>query len=494
MLLVLINVCYGDSPFIPNIKVSDDTGYPGINQGESDFALFGENIYAICNTAERSFIPMIPFARSQTGGLTWDTNIPWKDESTGIIWHSDPVIMTDRNGGVHMLILFAGGEIRHYLSTDGGNTWIDSSDVSDPATGGSKDKEWGIIRNDTIYVVWQEFGGSGDGVRFARSVDNGATFQRSTIDPTRYGLTAIDVDDNGILYLIYIYGGMYFTKSYNNGDTWTSSQYLSSVSYSDGIGDRAPIPSIAVYGDSIIFITWVDSRYGNWDILGMKSPDGGNTWTGPSIVNDSMTGGQCKAWADFDPYGGLHVQYYHTPDWPTTLSSLWSVRYRYSTDYGAIFEPSIRLTDTVFLGYYYNGYTNFLGDYHTIETDSDYVYSVWTDGRDGNMNLYFTRAAIEDIGIEDQTSSTLPISVRLPTFITNTKEAFMKISAFGHRDVEITAYDISGRRLHTLFSGTIVEPIAIPLHKYTFPQGVVFFRLKAGNYTKTYKSIHLRLW
>jgi hypothetical protein len=206
------------------------------------------------------------------------------------------------------------------------------------------------------------------------------------------------MDDAGTLYMAYIGGwwlwGVYFTKSFNNGTNWSSPQYLADVYYSSGVGDRAPINSLAATGNGILFLTWVDERYGTWDILGMGSTNGGLSWTGPFVVNDITDGGQCKGWVTFDPYGGLHTFWYHTSSWPTTTSSQWEVRYQYSADSGLTFSPSVRITDTVFLGHYYDGYTNFMGDYHTIVADSHYVYAVWTDGRDGNMNLYFSRALL----------------------------------------------------------------------------------------------------
>jgi len=485
----LVIPVWGDAPFIPNVKVSDDSGATStINQGESCFSTYNGNIYAICNLAERSVVAMIPFAYSFTGGLTWGPNIPWEDTTVGIVWHTDPVIMTDESGGIHMQIQYSTYVIRHYLSQDGGQTWIDTSVVSDPGTGGDVDKPWAVHKNGTIYVTWQEFGGSSSGIRFARSTDNGASFQRLTVDSSTTGLTCINMDDAGVLYLIYVtWSSLYFRKSYNGGNNWTPREYLSDVQYQNGIGDRAPVPSLAAYGDSILFIVWADSRSGNWDILGMRSVDGGNTWTGPFVVNDSTAGGQCKPWAVFDPYGGLHVQWYHTPDWPTTTSSVWSVRYQYSSDSGITFEPSIRITDTTFQAHYYNDNT-FMGDYHINRADSNYIYSIWTDGRDGNMNLYFSRAPLLT-GIEEPDVYIPTISVRVPSFIT--QKGILEISTIHPRDVEVSAYDICGRQILTLFSGRVTKSRTISLSDYRLPRAIIFFRVKSGTFCRIYKSIHL---
>jgi len=394
--IFLLSIALADPPFIQNVRVSDDSGGE-VNQGESSFAVYGDNIYAICNIAERSIIPMIPFAKSQDGGLSFDSNLVFVDSSVGVTWHTDPVIGVDDSGNVHMIVQFYVYLIRHYLSRDGGNTWVDTTDVSDPSTGGFVDKPWMIVKDNRVYVVWQEFGGSSQGIRFAKSTNYGQSFERKTIDPNRTGITALNIDENGVLYLAYVSWGLYFTKSYDDGETWQTPLYLNPVYYSEGVGDRAPINSLAAYGDGVLFISWVDNRYGSWDILGMRSVNGGEDWDGPFIVNDIVSGGQCKGWVTFDPYGGLHTFWYHTPDWPTTLSSLWSVRYQFSSDSGLTFSPSIRITDTTFLGHYYDGYTNFMGDYHTIVADSFYLYAVWADGRDGNMNLYFSKRTLPNM-------------------------------------------------------------------------------------------------
>lgn len=392
--ILLSTVLLADYPFLTNVRISDDAAQT-VNQGESCIAVYGHHLYTLCNIAERSIIPMIPFTHSGTRGTDWDPDEIFVDNSTGITWHTDPAVGVDDSGNVHMMVQFYTDVIKHYLSRDNGQTWAETSFISNPSTGGDVDKPWMIVRGNKVFVAWQEFGGSQSGIRFARSFDYGRTWTRITVDPDRTGIVALNSDDNGTLYIAYVGGwwiyGVYFTKSTNNGSSWTTPQYLSDIYYSSGVGDRAPINSIAARGDGILFLTWVDDRYGTWDIMGMRSSNGGSSWVGPTRINDLIQGGQCKSWVTFDPYGGLHTFWYHTPNWPTNLSSPWEVRYQYSSDNGQSFSPSIRITDTTFLGHYYDGYTDFLGDYHTIVTDSHYVYAVWTDGRDGNMNLYFSR-------------------------------------------------------------------------------------------------------
>ncbi len=398
---MLFWVVFLDFPFSPNVRISSDPDRV-LNQGESSFAVYQNRIYTICNTAERSIYPAAPFAYSEDRGETW-TDYNFVDNTTGIIWHTDPVVCTDTNGDIHLFLQFSLYYIKHYLSVDGGKTWIDTSMVSDTSTHGAVDKPWFVMKKGVIYGVWQEFGGESPGIRFAISTDRGKTFKVSTIIPYMGGICGIDVDEDGIIYVVSNSGGrLWFFKSEDNGETWISQERIGRVYYRDGVGDRASVPSLSVYGKGNLYVVWTDIRYGTWDILGMYSTDGGETWSGVQVLGEPQEGGECKPWITFDPYGGVHLFYYKTEDYPTNLESKWSVRYRYAPKIDSPFHPSIRITDTTFSFYYFNDET-FMGDYHTIRADSYYVYAVWTDGREGDMDLFFSKAKIKDAqGVKEE--------------------------------------------------------------------------------------------
>ena len=477
---------FADPPFLPNVRINNAPENQTLNEGESSFTVWRDTIYAVCNIAERPVIAALPFGRSVSAGDTFELNYNFVDTTVGITWHTDPVIGVDDSGHVHLLVQFSVDRIQHYLSRDGGLTWAETTWVSDPFSGGDVDKPWMVVWNNHVYVAWQEFGGTQSGIRFARSDDYGRTFSRLLIDPLRHGIAALNIDpQTGILYLAYVaWGeGVYFTYSVNGGLNWATPQWLANVSYSDGIGDRAPIISLAVHGQ-VLFITWVDDRFGNWDILGMRSVDGGMTWEGPWVINEIGTGGQCKGWAAFDPYGGLHVFFYTTPDWPTTLWSLWEVHYRYSPDSGLSWAPEVPITDTAFLGHYYGNRTNFLGDYHTIQADSHWVYAVWSDGRDGNMNLYFAKAPLNAVGIAEVRNSNLnPLSLR---YEEGCPVLFWPLSV---SPVEVRLFSPSGRRIGVWQIPPGVRAWRLP---GKLPSGIYTAQVRFGERVDRFKLILLR--
>ncbi len=426
-----------DYPFSPNVKISTDPGKI-LNQGESSFAVYKNNIYVLCNTAERSWYPAVCFARSEDKGETWE-DYNFTDNTTGITWHTDPVVCVDTNGDVHIFVQFYLSYIKHYRSQDGGRTWVDTSFATDTTSKGSVDKPWFVIYEGKIYGVWQEFGGSSPGIRFAKSVDGGKSFKVKTIVPYMPGLCAIDTDEDGIIYVIACSGGnLIFLKSEDEGETWSNVKKIGNVYYTEGAGDRASVPSLTAWGKGNLYVVWTDIRYGTWDILGMYSKDGGETWSSIQVLGEPQEGGECKPWITTDPYGGLHLFYYKTKDYPTTTESKWSVRYRYSPSIDSAFHPSVRITDTIFPFYYYNDST-FMGDYHMIQADSYYVYAIWTDGRDGDMDLFFAKARIKEEGIEEVHPQHRFVSVEK-----NISSQEFYIYTFTS-NVEFCVFDVSGK-------------------------------------------------
>jgi len=476
-------VLYADAPWIPNVRVSTDEVWDTLNQGESCCAVYGDTIVSICNTAERGSVPIAPYAYSFDGGETF-TSIPFTDYSTGITWHTDPVIGFDDSGHVHMLIQYSATFINHYLSKDGGQTWIDTTLVT-PDFG--VDKPWMVVNNNEIYVVYQKVY-PGDGIWFHKSTDYGASFSARKIWDRQY-LTALCIDENENLHLALLDWttgpDVYYRKSTDKVETWSDEVYLSNWVYDTAYGDRAPINSITARGD-VVFVTWVDNRYGDWDIMGIRSTDGGETWGSRFTINDITPGGQCKGWAHFDVYGGLHVIWYHAPDWPTIPSSLFSLRYQYSPDSGATFNPSIRVSDTASVSH-----ASFMGEYHICVSDSEYLYAIWTDGRNGDDNdLYFSKASLSELSCEEAYAY-LPEPCRIfevPTLWNGS--VVMKIVQHQY-PIDITAYDVSGRMVKQIYSGKVATPLQIQLSSNDFPRGVLFIRLNSQETSLAQKVINL---
>jgi len=481
MLLALTVSLRADPPWSANVRVSTDEPWDTLNQGESCFAVWGDSVYSVCNTAERATVPIAPYAHSFNAGNTF-TQIPFTDLTSGIIWHTDPVIGVDDSGHVHMLMQYSATLMKHYLSRDGGQTWADTTQVN-PYNG--VDKPWMVVNDNQIYIAWQQTAGP-IGLWFARSTDYGQTFIANNIWDRRY-INALGMDENENLHLLLVSGtgGVYYRKSTDHGDIWLPEVYLANWSYTPSYGDRAPINSITARG-SIVFGTWVNDDNAGWNILAVRSTDGGTTWSPPFVVNDITTGGQCKGWAHFDAFGGLHVMYYHTPDWPTNSSSVFEVRYQYSSDSGATFSPSMRISDTAF-----TSLVNFMGEYHICLSDSQYLYAIWTDGRNGDDNdLYFSKALLSSLSINEGDPVTSPDrgQIRVPVIWRGVIELNLP---HGGRPIIIDFYDITGRLIRTMRKPGITESASLTLRSTDFPKGIIFVRVSADDNPTVFKVVNL---
>ena len=487
--IALAGVAFANPPWSANIKAADvgDT----INEGESCIASDGNYVYCISNCAERASYGVIPYGRSTDGGATWTTTW-WHDPTAPNQWHSDPVIIRDATGYVHLFVQYSTTVIRHYRSTDHGVSWADTTDVSE-MTGSTVDKCWFCCHGNNIYGCWQEFGGAVDGIRFTKSTDGGLTWNTIVADDQDTGMSYVTTSPSGIVYLMNRnWGGssVLCTRSTDEGETWAPWVEIDdNCTYSSGYGDRAPNPSIAAPTDSDVIITWVDSRFGNWDVLYSRSTDGGSTWTPTAQLPDSTAGGQCKGWVTADPYGNLHAMWYHTPSWPTSSSSRWSVRYRHSEDFGATWSPSTRLSDTTF-----QSPVDFMGEYHVMVADSEHLRAVWTDGREGDLSLWFAQADLSLIGIaENPWNVNRPADVSLDVAsVAGASPLAIHFALRRQSAARIEAFDAAGRRLALRDLGTL----AAGRHETELdglPTGqAVFIRLTTDDASATAKTNLIR--
>jgi hypothetical protein len=483
LLFLFALVLYADAPWLPNVRVSVDEPWDTLNQGESCLAVYGDTVVSICNTAERGQVPVAPYAYSFDGGQTF-VQIPFTDNTTGIGWHTDPVIAFDDSGHVHMLMQFSVNMLKHYLSRDGGQTWEDTSVVFNTY---GVDKPWMVVNNNEIYICWQQTSGT-TGINFAKSIDYGMTWDVNQIW-NRTGITALCVDEYDILHLCLVHwsiGNVYYRRSTDMGETWSNEIQLGDFAYNVHYGDRAPINTITAR-NNIVFAAWVDEAGGTWDISAVRSEDGGATWSSEYIVNDIVPGGQCKVWALFDVYGGLHVSYYHTPDWPSSSSSLFSFRYQYSPDGGISFHDGIRVSDTSVVSL-----DDFIGEYHITQADSEYLYAQWTDGRNGDYNdLYFSKALLSDLAVsEDPKDGSIVNRVfTAPAILHN--NAVLTIPPHEY-PVDIRAYDVSGRMIKKIYAGTVDRMMRIQLDPNEFPQGVIFLYFNSPVCNASLKIVNIQ--
>ena len=191
---------------------------------------------------------------SNDGGNTWSTNTI---TSSYGVW-GDPVIDVDSDGNFYFFHLSNppnGNWIDRIVcqkSTNNGNSW---SDGTFTGLNGSKDqdKQWTVIdrTNNNIYMTWTEFDNYGS--------SNSSDYSR-----------------------------ILFSKSLDQGDTWSSPKKIN-ITDGDCIdGDNAVVGAVPAVGpDGKIYVTWAGPN----GIVFNRSTDQGNTWLSEEIPVNDMPGG-----------------------------------------------------------------------------------------------------------------------------------------------------------------------------------------------------------
>lgn len=219
-----------------------------------------------------------------------------------------------------------------------------------------------------VYVAYWDVG---PGMMLKRSLDGGASFVTRTIAtrmdiwPTQDGsrfpgqfrvpsLCYLDVDDNtGILYAVY-----FDTTNIVNGNA-------------------------------------------NVDLYFTKSHDKGDTWTTPVVINQDadIPGDQFFPWLEVDEKGRIHIVYLdsrNTVQDDNVLHGMFDAYYIFSEDEGDSWNE-FRLTpkswDSALAGA-----GNFIGDYVGLAAGGDRVYPIYLDTSNGNGDIYTNVITFANVG------------------------------------------------------------------------------------------------
>jgi hypothetical protein len=361
---------------------------------------------------------------SRDGGLTWPTQLHMPGLPPTIN-ESDPVVMARDDGRIYVLCLTTGNEGLFITWTDDdGVTWQPSVPiVHDQPT--LQDKPWVAIDNNPdspfyhrVYVAWAP---GASGVYSTYSADEGLTWS------PRIPIPAVAGDILEYAYPVVAPNGDVFVFHMANWyNRWPQSGTLKVVkSTNGGVSWEPPVTVATIYqppspprpGDdwrffSIIsaaadptannrlYTAWTDHR--NYNTNGMEvfysaSTDHGASW-GPitrlshdptGVVRDHIT-----PMLDVDETGRLHALWLDRRLDPA--NRLFHAWYSSSTDGGTTWEPDSQVSDAPGLGFDHNigfppGSGNAAGDYWGLDAEGGYVYTAWTDTRNGNQDIYTSR-------------------------------------------------------------------------------------------------------
>ncbi|MGI0027675.1 MAG: hypothetical protein ACREAD_07530, partial [Nitrosopumilaceae archaeon] len=222
-------------------------------------------------------------------------------------------------------------------STDGGMTFGTPVDIS-RNIGSSGSPQFAVSGND-VYVVWQAKTTGKYQIIFAKSTDGGTTFSTPANISTNSGDSSypkIAASGNNV----YITWSLtttnkdydtYFTKSADKGATFSVP-----VNISNNLGDSG-VPQIAASGNDV-YVTWENNGLGNFEVFVVKSTDNGNTLASPvNISKDTTPSGAPQIAASGN---NVYVS------WMDSTSGNYDIFVAKSTDAGSTFGAPVNVSVT----------------------------------------------------------------------------------------------------------------------------------------------------
>jgi hypothetical protein len=270
-------------------------------------------------------------------------------------------------------------------STTGGANWGPSINISNTAWE-SSNPSITIDPSGKIYVAWLEriykSGVDKYEIHSSLSVDNGITWSDSVIiseifceSPPKLAVSNLE-----ILAIVWRSGGcsdkgeIYFSLSANQGGQWTTPVNISNTS------TESTVPDITFDYAANIYIAWKDEVAGNAEILAVKSPDYGTTWTAP--FNISNTAGFSRSPSiKVDLIGNVNVV------WMDQTPGNYEVYFSRSTDGGTTWSQAVNASNTTGDSQNPKLGLNSMGN----------LFIAWTDKTLGNPDVYFGRSKISGI-------------------------------------------------------------------------------------------------
>jgi len=362
----------------------------------------------------------VSFSKSVDNGATWTTpfNMPkFENLNTGqsdpwMVWHDGMLYyaylefaMTG-SGNINTDVL---SQIT-VAKTVSGDEW---TPVRATYGEGFADKEtMAITSNGTIYVVYDDIDAESDvgpvKVRLTRSTDGGDTYQEvsvivdSEVTPEDHVSPYVTVNGNDV-YVAWLWftGGLWgdinVIKSSDLGEMFIEAVEFNSVT--DNVAfevdvsnrvSRLSLPVIRFDQNDRLYALWTEKVEfdESWDVYLRYSDDFFHqNWSSRYQVNPVITGDQWQPDMDIDSEGRLHVV------WLDEQNSNFKPYYRMIS----FPDGELSMSDPLAIANVStsNSFTR-PGDYFTVRVDSyDIPHVVWTDGRNGEMDIYYSHGVPE---------------------------------------------------------------------------------------------------
>jgi hypothetical protein len=378
----------------------------------------------------------VSFTKSTDNGLHWTrpSDMPHFD---GVNTRQSDPWMVWKNGTLYYAYLeFRTGfpelepfsQITLARSDDSGAHWTLST-----ASHGNQfaDKETMAVSEDgnVVYIPYDDAGQAVE-IRLSRSMDSGATFQDvSTISDIPHEghvgpYIALDSQEN--LYTAWTWfnastnlGDIYLDVSLDQGETFTTEWDVNPETDAsafeetfDGLTYRpakVTLPVISFDAHDRLYLLWADLHEprGTWDVYLRYSDNYGVDWSPRLLVNPFTPGNQWMPDMAIDSSGRVHIAWLDQISTGSYRAYYRNVLFRPENRH----EPQWSTVIPIANQWTPSNFTR-PGDYLTIRVDSqDTPHVVWSDGRAGEMDIYYSHANVTNLPAEPSTSpnSTQPM-------------------------------------------------------------------------------------
>jgi hypothetical protein len=403
----------------PTLAVSDnDTLFVGYKNAETHNGGGARVSFTKSTDNGETWTP--PSDMPHFDGLNTRQSDPWMVWKNGTLYYAYLEFSTVTNGFSTL------SQITLARTNDGGAQWALST-----ASHGNEfaDKETMAVSADgnAVYIPYDDVGQTTE-VRLSRSMDGGATFQDvSTISDIPHDghvgpYIALDSQEN--LYTAWTWfnastnlGDIYLDVSLDQGETFTAEWDVNPEADASAFGEtfdgvtyrptRVTLPVIRFDAQDRLYLLWGDLHEpgGTWDVYLRYSDNYGVDWSPRLLVNPFIVGNQWMPDMDIDSLGRVHIA------WLDQLST-GSYRPYYRN---VLFppenphEPQWSSVVPIATQWTPGNFTR-PGDYLTIRVDSqDVPHVVWSDGRGGEMDIYYSHANVTVLPGEPSTNSTEPM-------------------------------------------------------------------------------------
>ncbi len=361
----------------------------------------------------------VAFTKSLDYGKSWST-IEYMPYYSGILTgQSDPWLVY-KNGYLYYAYLEYSrtavplSHITVATSTDNGDSW---NIVNATGGVGFADKETMTVDNaGNIYVVYDDIDQVNGTVyvRISQSTDNGQSFDEINVIADSYNdpidhlgpyVTTDSLNNINVAWLWWTmsstWGDVYITRSTNQGVSFSAPVDINPTTENgtfttslDGYPMKGTLPVIRFDSNDRLYCLWaeIDDLDATWSVFLRYSDDYGLTWSDRYIISEPYSGDQWQPDLEIDSQNRLHIVYYDL------RGNYFSPFYRMG-----YFEDSsstiLTITDPIPIADQETVSTfTRPGDYFMVRVDSkDIPHVVWTDGRNNEMDIYYSHGISEKL-------------------------------------------------------------------------------------------------